>query len=84
MASQMTEPVRLAKRVIELTQCSRREAEQYIEGGWVLVDGAVVEAPQFMVTTQQVALHPGATLAPVEPATLMLHSRPVMQPPMPW
>ena len=35
----MSEPVRLAKRVVALTRCSRREAEQYIEGGWVTVDG---------------------------------------------
>jgi 23S rRNA pseudouridine2604 synthase len=72
-AISMTEPVRLAKRVIALTGCSRREAEQYIEGGWVRVDGAMVEEPQYMVTTQQVTLHPEATLTPAEPATLILH-----------
>ena len=33
---------RLSKRVMQLKGCSRREAEQYIEGGWVLVDGQVV------------------------------------------
>jgi 23S rRNA pseudouridine2604 synthase len=69
----MTDPIRLAKRVVALTGCSRREAEQYIEGGWVLVDGEVVDQPQHMVSTQQVTLHPDATLAPVEPATLVLH-----------
>ncbi|MGH8832565.1 MAG: S4 domain-containing protein [Polaromonas sp.] len=45
----MTEPPRLAKRVAELVRCSRREAEQYIEGGWVRVDRQVVEMPQFKV-----------------------------------
>lgn len=69
----MTEPVRLAKRVVALAQCSRREAEQYIEGGWVKVDGVVVELPQFMVDTQTVELDPGATLIATEPATLVLH-----------
>lgn len=69
----MTEPVRLAKRVIALTQCSRREAEQYIENGWVLVDGEVVEEPQFMVDTHTVALDANATLAAAEPATLAWH-----------
>jgi len=69
----MTEPVRLAKRVVALTQCSRREAEQYIEGGWVRVAGAVVEEPQFMVDTQTVELDPEAKLIPTEPATLILH-----------
>lgn len=69
----MTEPVRLAKCVVALAHCSRREAEQYIEGGWVRVDGEVVEAPQFMVATQAVELDPAATLAPAEAATLVLH-----------
>jgi 23S rRNA pseudouridine2604 synthase len=69
----MTEPVRLAKRVVALAQCSRREAEQYIEGGWVRVDGVVVETPQFMVDTQTVELDPGAKLIATEPATLVLH-----------
>ncbi len=69
----MTEPVRLAKRVVALAQCSRREAEQYIEGGWVRVDGVVVETPQFMVDTQTVELDPAATLTATEPATLVLH-----------
>jgi 23S rRNA pseudouridine2604 synthase len=69
----MTESVRLAKRVVALTGCSRREAEQYIEGGWVRVDGQVVEEPQFMVDTQAVELDPVAKLIPTEPATLVLH-----------
>ncbi|TAL84325.1 MAG: RNA-binding protein [Rhodanobacter sp.] len=69
----MTEPVRLAKRVVALAQCSRREAEQYIEGGWVRVDGEVVEEPQFMVDRQQVDVDPHAKLAPLEAATLVLH-----------
>lgn len=69
----MTDPIRLAKRVIALTGCSRRQAEQYIEGGWVLVDGEVINEPQHMVGTQQVTLDPDATLAPAEPATLVLH-----------
>jgi 23S rRNA pseudouridine2604 synthase len=69
----MTEPVRLAKRLAELVSCSRREAELYIAGGWVTVDGQVVEEPQFKVSQQKVELHPGASLAPVVPVTLLLH-----------
>lgn len=69
----MTEPVRLAKRVAAMTQCSRREAEMYIEGGWVRVDGEIVEEPQFPVTEQRVEIDPQAQLAPAEPATLVLH-----------
>ncbi|WP_130620734.1 rRNA pseudouridine synthase [Dyella amyloliquefaciens] len=69
----MTEPVRLAKRVAALAQCSRRDAEMYIEGGWVRVDGVTVEEPQFKVLEQQVEIDPDARLEQTEPATLLLH-----------
>jgi 23S rRNA pseudouridine2604 synthase len=69
----MTIPVRLAKRLAATLPCSRREAELYIAGGWVRVDGQVVEEPQFMVSEQNIELHPEATLTPLEPATIMLH-----------
>jgi 23S rRNA pseudouridine2604 synthase len=69
----MSEPVRLARRVIELTRCSRTEAEQYIKGGWVSVDGQVVEDPARQVTTEHIVLDPAALLAVVEPATILLH-----------
>lgn len=76
----MPEPVRLAKRVVELTACSRQEAEQYIEGGWVLVDGRVEDQPQFMVLDQRVELDPDARLGATEPATLLLHKAPGLDP----
>jgi len=70
----MTEPVRLSKRVAAMVPCSRREAEQYIEGGWVRVDGVVVEEPQFRVGGEQrVELDSGAATATLEPVTLPLH-----------
>ncbi|ULU25709.1 rRNA pseudouridine synthase [Dyella terrae] len=69
----MTEPLRLAKRVAALAQCSRREAEMYIEGGWVRVDGVIVEEPQFKVLEQHIEIDPNARLEPTEPATLVLH-----------
>lgn len=72
----MTEPVRLAKRLVELVSCSRREAELYIAGGWVMVDGQVVEEPQYMVTDQHVELHPDADLTPIEPVTIIFHQPP--------
>ena len=31
---------RLSKRMSELGLCSRREADEWIENGWVKVDGA--------------------------------------------
>jgi 23S rRNA pseudouridine2604 synthase len=72
----MTDPVRLAKRVAELRGCSRREAEQYIAGGWVKVDGIVVEEPQFRVADQRIDIDPHADLAQAEPVTLLLHKPP--------
>jgi len=72
----MTEPVRLAKRVAEMVPCSRREAEIYIEGGWVTVGGKVIEEPQFRVGTEPVILHPHAKLAEPEPVTILLHLTP--------
>jgi 23S rRNA pseudouridine2604 synthase len=72
----MTIPVRLAKRLAELVPCSRREAELYIAGGWVMVDGIVVEEPQFMVAGQKVELHPKAKPMPIEPVTILFHQPP--------
>jgi len=69
----MTEPQRLAKRLAEMLACSRREAEQYIEGGWVTVDGVVVEEPQFRVLDQTIALAKDASLLALTPVTLLLH-----------
>jgi 23S rRNA pseudouridine2604 synthase len=70
----MSEPVRLAKRVAAIAGCSRRDAELYIGGGWVRVDGAVVDAPQARVSDEQrVELDPAATLDALEPVTLLLH-----------
>lgn len=72
----MTESVRLAKHLAEMLPCSRREAEQYIEGGWVLVDGSIVEEPGFRLQQQKVELLPNAVPAPVEPVTVLLHCPP--------
>jgi 23S rRNA pseudouridine2604 synthase len=72
----MPEPVRLAKRVADLARCSRSEAEQYIEGGWVSVDGRVVEEPQHLVSTEAIEIDPDARLDATEPATLLLHKPP--------
>jgi 23S rRNA pseudouridine2604 synthase len=69
----MLEPVRLAKRLAEMLPCSRSEAEQYIEGGWVTVDGVVVEEPQFRVLHQKIELSKDASLLAPTAVTLLLH-----------
>ena len=72
----MTDPVRLAKRVAELRACSRREAEQLIAGGWVRVDGVVVEEPQARVAEERIEIDPKADISQAEPVTLLLHKPP--------
>ena len=70
----MSEPVRLSKRVAALLPCSRREAELYIEGGWVTVDGVLVEESGARVADNQaVVLLPNATLEEMPPVTILLH-----------
>lgn len=65
---------RLAKRVAQMMPCSRTEAEQYIEGAWVKVDGKTVEAPQFRVQTHQtVTIDPQARLEDLRPITIVLN-----------
>ena len=72
----MTEPVRLAKHLAHMLNCSRSQAEQYIEGGWVRVDGVVVEEPQHRVLNQLVELDPDASLLELVPVTLLLNKPP--------
>ena len=69
----MAEPVRLAKRVAEMVPCSRSEAEQYIAGGWVTVDGVVVEEPMYRVSEQRVEVSKDASLLAPTAVTLLLH-----------
>jgi 23S rRNA pseudouridine2604 synthase len=70
----MTESIRLAKQLAEQVSCSRREAEQYIEGGWVKVDGVVVEEPGLRISSRQlIELMPDATLEPQDPVTILFH-----------
>ncbi len=69
----MTEPVRLAKALAHMLGCSRREAEQYIEGGWVTVDGVVVEEPQFRVAAQVIDVSKDASLLAPTAVTMLLH-----------
>jgi 23S rRNA pseudouridine2604 synthase len=68
------EGVRLAKRVAAMVPCSRAEAERYIAGGWVSVDGVVAEDPATRVLpAQDVALLAGATAEEPLPVTVLLH-----------
>ncbi len=70
---------RLSKRLTEILTCSRREAELYIQGGWVSVNGKVVEEPQFRVTDEEIQVHPEATLEPPEMVTILFNQPPAMR-----
>ena len=66
--------MRLAKRVADQLGISRAEATQYIEGGWIRVDGVVTELAGARVAAEQsVVLLDGAALAPIEPVTILFH-----------
>ena len=65
--------MRLDKWIAESLHCSRTEARQYIEGGWVRVDGAVCERPETSVATDRVSVDRDARLEPIEPATVVWH-----------
>jgi 23S rRNA pseudouridine2604 synthase len=70
----MTDAIRLSKRLADQLGCSRREAELYIEGGWVRVDGQIIEAPFHKVApAQQVELLDGAAAQEVPAVTLLLN-----------
>ena len=70
----MTDTVRLATYLATLVSCSKRMAEQYIEGGGVAVDGEVVVEPGYRVRrSQTVVLSPDARCEPVRPVTVLLN-----------
>jgi len=70
----MDDGIRLAKRVAAQLGCSRAEAERYIAGGGVSVDGAIVEDPASRVLpAQEVRVLPGASADEAPPVTILLH-----------
>ena len=73
MGERPAEGERLSKRIMQLRDCSRREAEQYIEAGFVRVDGSVVQEPQFRVTSQSVSVDAHASLLNLLSVTLILN-----------
>ncbi|MBB3331088.1 23S rRNA pseudouridine2604 synthase [Halomonas campaniensis] len=70
----MSDTERLSRRLARQLGCSRREAERYIAGGWVRVDGRTVETPQFRVADQRVELASGARAEEIPPCTLLYHA----------
>ncbi|NYT66423.1 RNA-binding protein [Alcaligenaceae bacterium] len=70
----MSNTLRLAKYIATQHNCSRREADNYITGGWVSVDGEVIEEPGFRVAAKQtIRLASDASPDDVAPVTFLLH-----------
>ncbi|MCP9758373.1 rRNA pseudouridine synthase [Aquitalea sp. S1-19] len=67
------ESVRISKRLAELGLCSRREADSYIEQGWVKVDGQVAVLGQKVVAGQRIELDKRASQAQARRVTVLLN-----------
>jgi 23S rRNA pseudouridine2604 synthase len=69
----MTEPVRLNKRMAELGLCSRREADEWIERGWVLVNGAPAVMGVKILPSDKIDIDKKAQGAQAQQVTVLLH-----------
>lgn len=70
----MTEPVRLSKRMSELGLCSRREADEWIERGWVKVDGVTIaELGSKVLPHQRITVERQAAAEQARRVTILLN-----------
>ncbi len=68
------EKIRLSKRMSELGLCSRREADSYIEKGWVQVDGETVsELGSKVYPHQQITLRSAAEKTQQQRVTILIN-----------
>ncbi|MFM0728439.1 pseudouridine synthase [Paraburkholderia strydomiana] len=66
--------LRLSKLMSELGLCSRREADEWIEKGWVLVDGERVDTLGTKVRPdQRIEIDPAAEAAQASQVTVLIH-----------
>jgi 23S rRNA pseudouridine2604 synthase len=70
----MSEPLRLSKRMSELGLCSRREADEWIERGWVRVDGVVVsELGSKVLPSQRITIERQAAAQQARRVTVLIN-----------
>ena len=70
----MNEPVRLSKRMSELGICSRREADEWIERGWVMVDGKVIsQLGSKILSDQKITVRKQASLEQSKKVTILIN-----------
>ena len=73
-APRATDNPRLSKRMSELGLCSRREADEWIETGWVTVDGAVMATLGTRVAPDaRIEIDDAAHRHQSESVTILLH-----------
>nr|WP_116140534.1 pseudouridine synthase [Paraburkholderia sp. BL27I4N3] len=66
--------LRLSKLMSELGMCSRREADEWIEKGWVLVDGERIDTLGTKVRPdQRIEIDPAAEAAQMSQVTVLIH-----------
>ena len=67
------QPVRLSKRMAELGLCSRREADAYIEKGWVRVNGKTAVLGQKVLPQERIELDRQAHTQQAHRVTILLN-----------
>lgn len=66
-------PIRLNKRLAELGLCSRREGDEWIERGWVKVNGTVAQMGMTVTAQDRIDVLPQATAQQGARVTILLH-----------
>jgi 23S rRNA pseudouridine2604 synthase len=72
-ASASAEPTRLNKRMAELGLASRREADEWIERGWVSVNGQVAQMGQKVLPTDRIEVQRAASAQQSQQVTILLN-----------
>jgi 23S rRNA pseudouridine2605 synthase len=73
----ITKLERIAKTIARAGSCSRREAERWIEGGRVAVNGQILSSPALNVSQDDLITIDGKQIATAEPTKLWLYHKPV-------
>jgi len=68
-----SDPTRLNKRLAELGLCSRREGDEWIERGWVKVNGTVAQMGMTVTAQDHIEVLPQANAQQSSRVTVLLH-----------
>lgn len=69
----MNDPIRLSKRMSELGLASRREADEWIERGWVRVDGVPAVLGQKVTPANKITIEKAATAEQAQRVTVLIN-----------